>query len=577
MKINVLWLIGLCTVLISHGVEASHIIHMHLQSYQTHSVHQPYRTGYHFQPSKNWMNGPMVYNGIYHLMYQWNPLGPVWGNIVWAHATSTDLINWQHHKHAIYPSESFDIKGCWSGSATFVQGKPIIQYTGIIESNQWNYQVQDMAVPKNLSDPYLTEWVKPAEYNPVMKPIDGINASSFRDPTTGWKGPDGKWRVVIGSKIDREGMAILFRSDDFIHWTKAEEPLHSGKEIGMWECPDFFPVAVDGKKGLDTSVLGPNVKHVFKVSLDDTKHDYYTVGTYNPGTDKYTPDEGSVDNDSGLRYDYGKFYASKTFFDSEKHRRILWGWINESSSVDNDAVKGWSGVQAIPRVLLLDKSGKQLKQWPVKELNELRGEKVYLHSKVLKGGSIEEVTGVTASQADVFVKFKLPKLEDAETFDASWSNPQLLCSSKPASVQGKSGPFGLVALASKNFEEQTAIFFRIFNNQNKYVVLICSDQSRSSTDDTNDKTAYGAFVNIEPHHDKLNIRSLIDHSIIESYGVDGKAVITARVYPTLAIDTGARLYVFNNGTEDVKMSSLKAWSMKKADIIYLEDSKTSNT
>ncbi|KAI3830812.1 hypothetical protein MKX03_029852 [Papaver bracteatum] len=502
-------------------------------------------------------NAPMIYNGIYHLFYQWSTLGAVWGNVLWAHATSTDLVNWTHHKYAIVPSEQFDIEGVWSGSATFVQGKPIIQYTGIIKSSQWNYQDQDMAVPKNLSDPYLVEWVEPVEYNPVIKPTGIINASAFRDPTTGWQGPDGIWRLTKGSEVGTDGISFLYRSDDFIHWTKAEHGLHWAKDTGMWECPDFFPVAVDGKEGLDTSVLGPNVKHVFKVSLDDTNNDYYTIGTYNPEKDKY---------------DYGKFYASKTFFDHEKNRRVLWGWANESSSVADDVKKGWAGLQAVPRTLWLAENGKQLKQWPVKEIEQLRTKRVSLQSQVLKRRSILEVPGLTASQADVDVKFKLPKLEEADIMDPSWVNPQLLCSSKPASVQGKSGPFGLPALASKNLEEQTAIFFRIFNRQNKYVVLMCSDQSRSSLEKSNDKTTYGAFIDVDPHDDHmLSLRSLIDRSIVESYGVDGKAVITARVYPKLAIGNEARLYVFNNGTENVKLSSLKAWSMKNAEIKYLKD------
>lgn len=174
-----------------------------------------------------------------------------------------------------------------------------------------------------------------------------INASSFRDPTTAWLGPDKRWRVIIGSKQNQRGLAILYRSKDFLHWVKAKHPLHSAKKTGMWECPDFFPVSIHGQNGLDTSENGPAVKHVLKASLDNTKHEYYTIGTYNIDKDIYIPDKGSVENDSGLRYDYGKFYASKTFFDSSKKRRILWGWINESSSVEGDIKKGWSGLQVM--------------------------------------------------------------------------------------------------------------------------------------------------------------------------------------------------------------------------------------
>ena len=115
----------------------------------------------------------------------------------------------------------------------------------------------------------------------------------------------------------------------------------------MWECPDFFPVAKTGRTGVEMKVSGSHVKHILKVSLDDTKHDVYTVGTYNWKKDIYIPNKGSIEGYNGLRYDYGKYYASKTFFDSQKKRRVLWGWVNESSSVDDDIKKGWSGVQVI--------------------------------------------------------------------------------------------------------------------------------------------------------------------------------------------------------------------------------------
>lgn len=58
----------------------------------------------------------------------------------------------------------------------------------------------------------------------------------------------------------------------------------------------------------------------------------------------------------------------------------------------------------------------------------------------------------------------------------------------------------------------------------------------------------------------------IDHSIVESFGGKGMGCITARVYPTKAIGDRVHLYAFNNGDEDVHISSLTAWSMKKAQI-----------
>lgn len=85
----------------------------------------------------------------------------------------------------------------------------------------------------------------------------------------------------------------------------------------------------------------------------------------------------------------------------------------------------------------------------------------------------------TVLQADVEITFGLNDFKKAEVLDPSWTDPQLLCSQKSATVKGSLGPFGLYVLASKGLKEYTAVFYRIFKANNKYVVLLCSDQSRS--------------------------------------------------------------------------------------------------
>ncbi|KAM7255004.1 hypothetical protein ACFE04_020245 [Oxalis oulophora] len=506
----------------------------------------------------------MYYKGYYHLFYQYNPKGAVWGNIVWAHSVSKDLINWMALEPAIYPSKPWDMYGCWSGSATILpNGKPIILYTGVIDSN--NTQVQVYAVPEDASDPLLRKWVKPHHNNPFVVAEIGVNGSAFRDPTTAWfNKKDGHWRTIVGGRRRERGMAHLYRSRDFMNWKKAKHPFHSKENTGMWECPDFYPVQINGRRGLETSVVEPNVRHVFKVSLDETRFEYYTIGTYDLQKDRYVPDTTSEDDWGGLRYDYGNFYASKSFFDPSKNRRILWGWANESDTSRDDITKGWAGIQLIPRTILLDPNERQLIQWPAEELERLRSNKVEIRNRKISKGQRFEVTGITAAQADVDVTFSFGSLEKAEPFDPKWKNAQDLCAQKGSTVEGGLGPFGLYTLASDKLQEYTPVFFRVFKApNNKHVVLLCSDARSSSLESGLYKPSFAGFVDVDLSSKKISLRSLIDHSVVESFGAGGKTVITSRVYPTIAVLDNAHLFAFNNGQETVTVESLDAWSMKK--------------
>lgn len=559
----IVFILLLQVFLIAHGceVEAYDEIQRNLEEQQ-----QSYRTGYHFQPPKNWMNdpnGPVYYKGVYHLFYQYNPYSAEWGNITWAHSVSQNLVDWIHLEHALNPTDPYDFNGCWSGSVTMLPGEiPTILYTGGDLKNQ---QVQNLAVPKNLSDPYLREWEK-SNQNPLLTPGNDIEPNFFRDPTTAWLGQDKQWRVVIGSQINGYGTALLYRSTDFLKWTRAQSPLHFSNKTGMWECPDFFPVSIYGKNGLDTSVQGEAIKHVLKASFNN--HDYYIIGAYDSNTDNFVVDTDFMDDNMKLRYryDYGVFYASKTFYDGANKRRILWGWVTETDAKSDDIKRGWSGLQSFPRSIWLDRTGKQLLQWPITEIEKLRSKEVNLQNKEIKGGTTFEIKGITASEADVEVSFHLPNLDDAEFLDSEILDPQLLCNKNNASTGGIIGPFGLLVLASKNLTEYTAIYFRIYKSHGDYVVLMCSDQSRSSLAIQVDKTNFGAFVDIDPR-ENISLRSLIDNSIVESFGGEGKACMTARVYPKVAIDDDSSyLYAFNYGKESVTIKNLSAWSMKRAQI-----------
>ncbi|KAJ6388840.1 hypothetical protein OIU77_027236 [Salix suchowensis] len=351
--------------------------------------------------------------------------------------------------------EWYDKNGVWTGSATILpDGKIVMLYTG---STNESVQVQNLAYPADHNDPLLLRWVKYSG-NPVLVPPPGIGAKDFRDPTTAWKTSEGKWRIIIGSKINKTGIALVYDTEDFINYTLSSGILHAVPKTGMWECVDFYPVSKTGQNGLDTSVNGPQVKHVVKTSLDDDRHDYYAIGTYDDKAAKWYPDNPEIDVGIGIRYDYGIFYASKTFYDQSKGRRVLWGWIGESDSEVADVKKGWASLQGIPRTVVLDtKTGSNLLQWPVEEVESLRLKSNDFNNMEVKAGSVVPLELDGATQLDIVAEFELDKKAIER---AAESNVEFSCSNNGgASHRGALGPFGLLVLADDNLSEYTPRLF----------------------------------------------------------------------------------------------------------------------
>src|SRR5499425_1509800 len=95
----------------------------------------PLRPQFHLLPARNWMNdpdGPIYWNGHYHMFFQYNPNAAVWGDMHWAHAVSRDMIHWRHLPVALAPTpDGEDAGGCFSGSAVNGNGTPTVIYTGV--------------------------------------------------------------------------------------------------------------------------------------------------------------------------------------------------------------------------------------------------------------------------------------------------------------------------------------------------------------------------------------------------------------------------------------------------------------
>ncbi|KAL3619393.1 hypothetical protein CASFOL_036963 [Castilleja foliolosa] len=521
------------------------------------------RTAFHFQPSNNWMNdpnGPIFYKGWYHFFYQYNPYAAVWGNIVWGHAVSKDLINWRHLPIAMVPDNWYDINGVWTGSATILQdGQLVMLYTG---STNESAQVQNLAFPADPSDPLLVEWVKYSG-NPVLVPPPGIEPQDFRDPTTAWLTPQGKWRFTIGSKVNTTGMSLVFDTVDFKTFELLDGVLHAVPGTGMWECVDFYPVSMILENGLDTSDNGPGVKHAVKTSLDDDRNDYYALGTYDNVTGEWTPDDPKNDVGIGLRYDYGIFYASKTFYDKEKQRRVLWGWIKETDSETTDIQKGWASLQAIPRTIIFDKkTGSNLLLWPVEEVERLRSNKMAFDKVEVKAGSVMSLDVDSTSELDIVAEFEVNQ-EDLDRINGSDKNYNCTTSGG-AAQRGALGPFGLLVHTSNDLTEQTPIYFYISKcKHGKLKTFFCADHSRSSKAPEVDKAIYGSRVSVMKG-EKLSMRIIVDHSIVESFAQGGRTCITSRIYPTKAAQLNTQIFVFNNATDADITASLQIWQMSFA-------------
>lgn len=506
-------------------------------------------------------NGPLFYKGWYHFFYQYNPNGAVWGDIVWGHAVSRDLIHWLHLPLAMVADQWYDENGVWSGSATILPDDTIVMlYTG---STNESVQVQNLAYPVDPSDPLLIKWEKYSG-NPVLVPPPGIHKKDFRDPTTAWLTSEGKWRIMVGSKINKTGISLVYDTLDFKSYELLDGVFHGVPGTGMWECVDFYPVSEVSNEGLDTAANGLGVRHVVKASLDDDRHDYYAIGTYDEKNGKWLPDNHKIDVGIGIRYDYGIFYASKSFYDQNKARRILWGWISESDSELADMKKGWASLQGIPRTVVLDKkTGTNLLQWPVEEVESLRLTSSEFKDVQVKPGSVVSLDVGTATQLDIVAEFEVDKKALEETAKANYT--EFSCSTSSGAAQrGALGPFGLLVLADNILSEQTPVYFYIVKGSDGNLkTFFCTDQSRSSVANDVNKQIYGSFVPVLKD-EKLSVRILVDHSLVESFAQGGRTCITSRVYPTRAIYGAARIFTFNNATEATVTTSLKIWQMNSA-------------
>lgn len=332
----------------------------------------PMRQWYHFMPQTGWMNDP---NGLiwfrdqYHLFYQYNPYDAFWGMMYWGHAVSNDLIHWQHLPLALAPGHFYDDHpkgGCFSGSAIEHDGKLWLLYTGTYYQGMGFRQVQCAA--------WSQDGIHFEKYegNPVLVPPEGYDLSNFRDPKV--FSHQGKFYLVVGAKREGKARALLFRSDDLLHWIFVNVLAESRGELGyMWECPDFYPLGDNGLYVLMFSPMGLGQRKTL-----------YLVGDMDF-------DRGIFDSHISGEVDWGfDYYAPQSFLDG-KGRRILiawanaWDWMPWWKDWGPTYTEGWCGALTLPRQveMLPDHT---LAFQPVEEVKGLRGPLQNAGTFVLEAG-----------------------------------------------------------------------------------------------------------------------------------------------------------------------------------------------
>ncbi|MEP7344519.1 MAG: glycoside hydrolase family 32 protein, partial [Gemmatimonadaceae bacterium] len=323
---------------------------------------EPFRPQFHFTPERNWMNDPngmVFYEGEWHLFYQYNPYGNTWGHMSWGHAVSRDLMQWQHLPVALAEEDGIMI---FSGSAVVdwkntsgfgINGKPpiVAVYTGHREGRQ------DQRIA--FSNDRGRTWTK-APGGPVLD----VGMADFRDPKVFWHAPTSRWVMTVA--LSKEKKLRFYTSPDLKQWKQAGEFGPAGATGGLWECPDLFPLKVEG--GGTKWVLIVNINPGGPVGGSGTQ---YFVGEFDGA--RFVSDADAKD----VRWaDYGAdFYAGVSWSDVPESdgRRVWLGWMSNWSYAQEVPTSPWRSAMTVPRELTLRRTpdGLRLVQKPVVELESL--------------------------------------------------------------------------------------------------------------------------------------------------------------------------------------------------------------
>lgn len=326
-----------------------------------------FRSSYHHTPECGWMNDPnglFYLDGVWHLYYQHNPYGSMWGNMHWGHSSSTDLIHWKKEAEALVP----DVWGTmFSGSAVvdhnntagFGKKAVIAIYTASRPTPfGGDVQSQCIAYSKDGGQTF-TKYVG----NPV---ITG-EAKDFRDPHVFWNDEAGFWNLILAAGQEMQ----IYSSSNLKDWKYESSFGHEyGSHGGVWECPDLMKMKVRGTDK-EKWMLICNINPGGPFGGSATQ---YFIGQFDGH--KFTCE----DEPSETKWmDYGKdHYATVTFDNAPDGRRCAIAWMSNWQYANQVPTMQFRSANSIVRDLgLFEYKGETYcSVYPAREMDKVRGQQM---------------------------------------------------------------------------------------------------------------------------------------------------------------------------------------------------------
>lgn len=341
---------------------------------------EAFRGQFHFSPQNGFMNdinAPLYYRGEYHMFFQHNPHGLAWDTMHWGHATSPDLVRWTQKPIALEPG--VHTGKLWSGSGWV----DVNNVTGLKTGD--DDPILLFTNTEGVSIAYSTDGARTFQmYNGGAKVI--TDASESRDPKVQWDAANNRWVMVTF----RAGTgAVFYTSSNLLNWT------YRGVFAADWfgECPDLFPLAVDG---------GSTQKWV----LQDASGEY-VIGSLNAAgvfvSDWATPQRMEWGK-SDAAFAPSVWYAPQTFNQLPGGRVVQMGWQPSNAGVT------WTGNASFPVELALKTypEGIRITRNPVSEISSIRSSTQTWGSRsITTNPTSNPLSGVQADTYELTAVFSL--------------------------------------------------------------------------------------------------------------------------------------------------------------------------